>query len=71
MGKTVPIVVDPLFGSGVPTVEGRGVTVSTINKRFFEGNLSVEFIAEDLQLDPWLVQHALRFRERFREQLPA
>lgn len=63
IGKSVPIVVDPLFGSGVPTILGRGVTVTAISKRFFDGRLSIEDISQDFELDPYLVQHALRFKE--------
>lgn len=64
LGRSVDIVVDPRFSSGVPTIAGRGVTIGAINKRFYQGKLSIEFIADDFQLDPELVQHALRFKEQ-------
>ena len=48
VGKEVPIIVDPQFSSGVPTIVGRGVTVSTIHKRFKDGRLSDKY--RDFQL---------------------
>jgi len=60
-GKDVPIVIDPRISSGVPTIVGRGVTVSTIHKRFTEGRLSIDFIAEDLRLERLQVEHAIRW----------
>ena len=35
--KTVPIVIDPRMSAGSPTIEGRGVTIQTIRKRFKTG----------------------------------
>ena len=61
VGKDVPIVIDPQFGSGVPTIVGRGVTVSTIHKRFVEGKLGVEFLMEDYQLGREQIEHAIRY----------
>ena len=60
-GKDVPIVVDPLFSGGTPTVAGRGVTVSTIYKRFSKGNLPVDFLMEDYDLGREQVEQAIRF----------
>ncbi len=64
VGRDVPIVVDPQFSSGVPTIAGRGVTVGTIHKRFTEGNLGIDFIMGDYQLEREQVEHAIRFGER-------
>jgi len=61
VGKDVPIVIDPQFGSGVPTIYGRGVTVSTIHKRFVEGRLDIEFLMEDYQLERDQIEHAIRY----------
>ncbi len=63
LGKSVPIVVDPLFSSGDPTIEGRGVTVGRIHKRFKEGGLSIDFIARDYEVDRDVVEQAVRFAE--------
>ena len=59
-GKDVPIVVDPRYGGGQPTVLGRGVTVDIIRRRFKSGQ-SIEFIAEDYDLEASIVQEAIRF----------
>ena len=37
IGMTVPIVVDPTLSTGQPVIEGRGVTVHAIRKRFSSG----------------------------------
>ena len=66
IGKTVPIVVDPRLSTGLPTIQGRGVTVQAIRNRFKSG-LRIEFIARDYQLDADLVQTALQYWE----QVPA
>ena len=64
VGKAIPIVVDPLFSSGVPTIAGRGVTVGAIHKRFTEGRLPIDFIAQDYEIDRSLVEDAIRFAEQ-------
>ena len=64
VGKHVPIVVDPQFGAGVPTIVGRGVTIHTIHQRFTEGHLSIDFIADDFQLQREEVEHALRLGKK-------
>ena len=63
IGKTVPIVVDPRVSTGLPIIDGRGVTVQTIRKRFNSG-LAIDFIAEDFSLNRNLVETALRYWER-------
>ena len=63
VGKLVPIVVDPKLSTGLPTILGRGVTVQAIRKRFRAG-LRIEFIAKDYELDPDLVETALRYSEQ-------
>ena len=63
VGKDMPIVVDPLFSSGLPTIKGRGVTVGAIFRRWKAGHL-IEFIADDLQLEPALVQRTLQYAEK-------
>ncbi len=63
IGKTVPIVVDPRLSTGLPVIEGRGVTVQAIRKRFKAG-LRIDFIAKDFEMDPDLVETALQYCER-------
>ena len=62
-GTSLPIVVDPRISSGVPTIEGRGVTIQVIHKRFMSGQ-RLDFIAQDFQLEPNVVEEAVRYAER-------
>ena len=63
-GKMVPIVVDPQFSSGAPTIPGRGVTVGTIYRRWKDGDLSMDFIAQDFQLERDQVEYACKYAEQ-------
>ena len=63
IGKTVPIVIDPKISTGLPVIEGRGVTVQTIRNRFKAG-LRIDFIAKDFELDRDIVETALQYWER-------
>lgn len=63
VGKTVPIVVDPRLSTGLPVIQGRGVTVHAIRKRFHAG-LNIEFIAKDFEMDRDLIETALRYSEK-------
>ena len=60
-GRDVPIVIDPRYSAGSPTVAGRGVTVSTIYKRFSKGKLPVDFLMEDFDLEREQIEEAIRF----------
>jgi len=64
VGKKIPIVVDPYISSGVPVIEGRGVTVENVEKRFYAGRQTLEFIAKDLELQQSVVQEIIRFAPR-------
>lgn len=59
-GQSVPIVIDPLFSAGLPTITGRGVTVQAIQRRWL-ADQDIDFIAGDLQLDRHLVERALQY----------
>ena len=48
-GREVPIVVDPRFGGGLPTVRDRGITVDILKKRKRAGE-DERSIAEDYAL---------------------
>ena len=63
IGKRVPIVVDPRVSTGLPVIDGRGVTVQAIRNRFKAG-LRIDFIAKDFALDRDLVETALQYCER-------
>jgi uncharacterized protein (DUF433 family) len=58
-GRDVPIVVDPRFGGGLPTVEGRGITVDIILRRHRSGE-GRRFIASDYGLRVSVVDEVLR-----------
>jgi len=61
VGKKIPIVVDPYISSGVPVIEGRGITVENIEKRFYSGKQKWEFIAKDLDLPVNVIEEVIRF----------
>ena len=60
LGKEYPIVIDPRIGSGIPTIEGRGVSVNAIFKRWRAG-LKIGFIAQDLALEADVVETVLQY----------
>jgi uncharacterized protein (DUF433 family) len=64
VGKKIPIVVDPYISAGVPIIEGRGITVENVEKRFYLGKQTWEFIAKDLELEQNIVQEVIRFAPR-------
>ncbi len=61
VGKKIPIVVDPYISSGVPIIEGRGITIENILKRFYAGRQQRDFIASDLELSVDVIEEVLRF----------
>jgi len=63
LGKGVPIVVDPRYAAGVPTIPDRGVTIATIKDRFKMGQ-SINFIAKDLVLQRDQVEAVIRFADK-------
>lgn len=63
VGKEVPIVVDPQISSGVPIVQGRGITVEAIHRRF-KAKQKIGFIASDFRLDPETVEEVIRYAEQ-------
>ncbi len=62
-GRDVPIVIDPRFGAGLPTIPERRLSISTIHKRWKSGQ-TIQFIAEDFELEPPVVERALQYAER-------
>jgi uncharacterized protein (DUF433 family) len=63
-GKEVPIVIDPRYGAGRPTIPKRRLTVETLRKRWLAGQ-TFQFIAKDLDLEPTIVEDALRYAEKY------
>ncbi len=65
IGKEIPIVVDPLYAAGLPTIDGRGVTVGAIYRRWkADPKDNISFIADDLQLDAQLVERVLKYADK-------
>jgi uncharacterized protein (DUF433 family)/DNA-binding XRE family transcriptional regulator len=58
-GRHVPIVVDPRYCSGRPAILGRNLHVEYIARRFHNSE-SIPSIAEDLSLEPAIVEEAIR-----------
>ena len=71
VGKDVPIVVDPQMAAGRPTVEGRGITIDSIMRRFTKGKQDPTFIAEDYDLDEANVINIIRYATENRHLLAA
>ncbi|MBI2910002.1 MAG: DUF433 domain-containing protein [Chloroflexi bacterium] len=63
IGTGVPIVVDPRISGGLPTVEGRGITVQAIHKRF-KAKQKIDFIARDFALARGVVEEVIRYAEQ-------
>lgn len=62
VSKDIPIVVDPRFAAGKPSIPERGVTIETLNKRWKAGQ-SIAFIARDYKLNKEIVESALQHAE--------
>ena len=62
IGKDVPIVIDPLMSSGIPTILDSHITISAIHQRFKAG-YKIHFLARDYELDPDVVETAIQYAE--------
>ena len=62
IGKNVPIVIDPHYNAGLPTIAERRVTVGAVYKRFM-ARQSVDFIAGDFQLEKSVVEDVIRYAQ--------
>jgi uncharacterized protein (DUF433 family) len=63
VGMGIPIVVDPKISGGLPIVQGRGITVEAIHKRFI-AKQKMDFIASDFELDRETVEEIIRYAEQ-------
>lgn len=63
VGRENHIVVDPRVSAGIPTIVERGVTIQAIRKRFKAGH-RIDFIAQDLELTPDVVETAIRYGDQ-------
>ena len=59
-GRAVRVVVDPAVAAGRPAIAGRNLRVDFIAGRFKRAGESIDWIAEDLELDREVVEAALR-----------
>jgi uncharacterized protein (DUF433 family) len=59
-GRDVPVVVDPRFGGGMPTIQGTGVTVEVIIRRHNAGETR-RSIANDFRLKFSEVEQVLKY----------
>jgi len=62
-GKNIPIVVDPRISAGLPVVNGRGVTVEAIHRRF-KADQKMEFIAKDFDIKRSVIEEVIRYAEK-------
>lgn len=58
-GRDVPIVIDPRFGSGVPTIAGRNLRVDVVVARYRSGQ-PIDSLVGDFQLEGATVRSILR-----------
>ena len=63
-GRDVPVVIDPRFAGGRPTIAGRGVTVDGIYRRFTMGHEKQIAIARDLEITVGDVEEAIRYAQQ-------
>ena len=70
VGRDVPIVIDPQVSTGIPTVEGTGVTIGAIHERFKAGH-KIEFLARDYELEPGIVQTVIQYAMQHSELVAA
>ena len=61
-GREAPIVIDPRVSAGLPTIEHRGVTLSSLRKRWKSG-YTIDFIADDFGIKPEVVERALQYAD--------
>ncbi len=59
-GRNKPIVIDPRFSAGLPTIPERRVTIRNIHNRWMAGQ-DIEFISKDLVLENHTVEEVLRY----------
>lgn len=58
-GRDVPIIIDPYLAGGRPTIEGSGVTVETVRRRFYAGETLAD-LARDYGLRRATVEKAVQ-----------
>jgi uncharacterized protein (DUF433 family) len=64
VGKNVPIVIDPRYGAGLPTIPKRRLTIAAIYNRWKSGE-SIRFISSDYALPQNVVETSLQYAENY------
>lgn len=64
IGRNVPIVIDPRYSAGLPTIPYRRLPVASIYNRWKSGE-KINFIASDYALDRKLVETTLQYAENY------
>lgn len=64
IGRNVPIVIDPRYGAGRPTIPYRRLPVASIYNRWKSGE-KINFIASDYSLKPKIVETTLQYAENY------
>lgn len=62
LGHHIPIVIDPRFGAGLPTVPGRRLPILTVYKRWKTGE-PIKVLCEDFDLQPEITERMLQYAE--------
>ena len=60
LGRQVPVVVDPRFAAGRPSIADRGIRAETILTRFFRGGETISALAEDFELDTGVIEQIIQ-----------
>jgi uncharacterized protein (DUF433 family) len=64
IGRNVPIVIDPRYGAGHPTIPFRRLSVASIYNRWKSGE-NIGFLASDYSLPRNLVETTLQYAEKY------
>jgi uncharacterized protein (DUF433 family) len=64
VGRNVPIVIDPRYGAGRPTIPQRRLPIASIYNRWKSGE-NINFISSDYSLSRKLVETTLQYAENY------
>lgn len=64
VGRNIPIVIDPRYGAGRPTIPNRRLPIASIYARWKSGE-NIALIASDYALKPNLVETTLQYAENY------
>jgi uncharacterized protein (DUF433 family) len=63
-GKEIPIVVDPRYSAGLPSIPKRRLPISILYNRW-KGGESIRYLSSDYALPKHVVEEALRYAEKY------